>query len=217
MLGLQIDRDDLCIRGRHRTMLRLAVALVSASLSFGCASGDDRWVNQCDLSEREVLARVDLKQVMDALVTGLCPSVAGNKPRFAVLQTDDSPLLVTDVVNIQTLVAGPMGLALGDVLKASVYDVCRVPIRQVENVRDFRLNSGGFSGLSRDPERIREPDFMASDAIVATFSQQPRKLTLVGKRIVVNESTIVAVSTKTVTWSCIRSHSGSREIMWETK
>jgi hypothetical protein len=198
-------------------MLRLAAAFVVASLSFGCASGDDRWVDQCALSEREILARVDLKQVMDSLVMGLCPSGAGNKPIFAALQPDDSPLLVTDVVNIQTFVAGPMGLALGDVLKGSVYDVCRVPIRQVENVRDFRLNSSGFSGLSRDPERIREPDFLASDAIVATFSHQPRKLTLVGKRIVVNESTIVAVSTKTVTWSCTRSHSGSREIMWEAK
>jgi hypothetical protein len=198
-------------------MLRLAAAFIAASLSFGCASGDDRWVDQCAPSEREVLARVDLKRVMDSLVMGLCPSGTGIKPIFAALQSDDSPLLVTDVVNIQTFVAGPMGLALGDVLKGSVYDVCRVPIRQVENVRDFRLNSSGFSGLSRDPERIREPDFSASDAIVATFSHQPRKLTLVGKRIAVNESTIVAVSTKTVTWSCTRSPSGTREMMWEFK
>ena len=198
-------------------MLRLAVAFVTASLSFGCASGDDRWVNQCDLSQREILARVDLKQVMDGLVMGLCPSGSGNKPMFVALQPDDPPLLVTDVVNIQTFVAGPMGLALGDVLKGSVYDVCRVPIRQVENVRDFRLNSSGFSGLSRDPERIREPDFSASDAIVTTFSQLPKKLTLVGKRIVLNESTIVAVSTRTVTWNCHYSPSGSKEIKWEVK
>jgi len=198
-------------------MLRLTAAFVAASLLFGCAAGDDRWVNQCDLSERELLSRVDLKQVMDALVMGLCPTGAGTKAIPAVFQPDDSPLLVTDVVNIQTFVAGPLGLALGDVLKGSVYEVCRVPIRQVESVRDFRLNSLGFSGLSRDPDRIREPDFSASDAIVATFSHQPRKLTLVGKRIVVNESTIVAVSTKTVIWSCTRSHSGSREIVWEVK
>jgi len=198
-------------------MLKLSAAFVIGSLSLGCASGDDRWLNQCDLSEREVLSRVDLKQVMDSLVMGLCPSGPGSKAIFAAFQPDDSPLLVTDVVNIQSFVAGPMGLALGDVLKGSVYDVCRVPIRQVENVRDFRLNPSGFSGLSRDPERIREPNFIASDAIVTTFSHQPRKLTLVGKRIVVNESTIVAVSTKTVTWSCTRSHSGAREIMWEAK
>jgi len=165
-------------------MLRLLGSFIVASLLIGCASGNDRWVNQCDLSERDLLARLDLKQIMDSLVTGLCPSGTGNKSMFAP-QSDDLPLLVTDVVNVQTFVAGPMGLALGDVLKGSVYDICRVPIRQVENVRDFRLNASGFSGLSRDPDRIREPDFSASDSIVTTFSQQPRKLTLVGKRIVV--------------------------------
>ena len=198
-------------------MLRLSAAFVIVSLSLGCASGDDRWVDQCALSEREVLARVDLKQVMDSLVMGLCPSGPGSKAISVAFQPDDSPLLVTDVVNIQSFVAGPMGLALGDVLKGSVYDVCRVPIRQVENVRDFRLNPSGFSGLSRDPDRIREPSFIASDAIVTTFSHQPRKLTLVGKRIAVNESIIVAVATKTVTWNCTRSPSGSREIRWEAK
>jgi hypothetical protein len=198
-------------------MLRLSAAFVIVSLSLGCASGDDRWLDQCALSEREVLARVDLKQVMDSLVMGLCPSGPGSKAISVAFQPDDSPLLVTDVVNIQSFVAGPMGLALGEVLKGSVYDVCRVPIRQVENVRDFRLNPSGFSGLSRDPDRIREPSFIASDAIVTTFSHQPRKLTLVGKRIAVNESTIVAVATKTVTWSCTRSPSGTREMMWEFK
>jgi hypothetical protein len=198
-------------------MLKLSSAFVIASLSLGCASGDDRWVDQCALSEREILARVDLKQVTDSLVLGLCPSGPGSKAISVAFQPDDSPLLVTDVVNIQSFVAGPMGLALGEVLKGSVYDVCRVPIRQVENVRDFRLNPSGFSGLSRDPDRIREPSFIASDAIVTTFSHQPRKLTLVGKRIAVNESTIVAVATKTVTWNCTRSPSGSREIRWEAK
>jgi len=198
-------------------MLKLSAAFVIASLSLGCASGDDRWLDQCALSEREVLARVDLKQVMHSLVMGLCPSGPGSKAISVAFQPDDPPLLVTDVVNIQSFVAGPMGLALGDVLKGSVYDVCRVPIRQVENVRDFRLNPSGFSGLSRDPDRIREPSFIASDAIVTTFSHQPRKLTLVGKRIAVNESTIVAVATKTVTWNCTRSPSGSREIRWEAK
>ena len=198
-------------------MLKLSSAFVIASLSLGCASGDDRWVDQCALSEREILARVDLKQVTDSLVLGLCPSGPGSKAISVAFQPDDSPLLVTDVVNIQSFVAGPMGLALGEVLKGSVYDVCRVPIRQVENVRDFRLNPSGFSGLSRDPDRIREPSFIASDAIVTTFSHQPRKLTLVGKRIAVNESTLVAVATKTVTWNCTRSPSGSREIRWEAK
>jgi hypothetical protein len=197
-------------------MSRSKILILFAALMGGCASGDDRWKDQCDLNERELLARLDFKQITDSLVVGLCPPGAGKRPLSGPL-LDDSPILVTDVVNVQTFVAGPLGMALGDVLKGSVYDVCRVPIRQVENVRDFKLNASGFSGLSRDPGRIRETEFSASDSIVTTFSYQPRKITLVGKRIVLDDSTIVAVSTKTVTWSCARSYTGSKEVHWEVK
>jgi len=110
-----------------------------------------------------------------------------------------------------------LGLALGEILKGSVHDVCRVPIRQVEAIRDFQLNGGGLHGLTRDPQRIRDPQFVASESIVTTFSYQPRKLTLVGKRIMLDDSAIVAVSTKTVLWSCNRSPSGERDFRWEVQ
>lgn len=196
-------------------MVRFGSLILLGGLLSGCATEDDRWRDQCDLSDRELLARLDLKQITDSLVSPLCPPFDKNKS--LVNYQPEDPILVADVVNVQTLTAGTLGLALGEILKGSVYDVCRVPIRQVENIRDFRLNGGGFYGLTRDPDRIRDPQFTASDSIVTTFSYQPRKLTLVGKRIVLDDSAIVAVSTKTVLWSCSRSISGERDFRWEVR
>jgi len=194
-------------------MARFGILVLLSSLLLGCATEEDRWRNRCDLSDRELLARLDLKKITDSLVVTLCPAF-DKKKTVANYQPEDS-LLVADVVNVQTLTAGTLGLALGEILKGSVYDVCRVPIRQVETIRDFQLNGGGFHGLTRDPERIRDPQFVASDSIVTTFSYQPRKLTLVGKRIILDDSAIVAVSTKTVVWSCSRSLSGERDFRWQ--
>jgi FlgO protein len=196
-------------------MSRLGVWILFLSVLSGCATEPDAWRERCDLSDRELLARLDLKVITDSLVSGLCPTSDKSRPLINY-QPEDS-ILVTDVVNVQTLVAGTLGLALGDILKGSVHDVCRVPVRQVENVRDFRLNGGGFQGLSRDPERIRDPQFTAPESIVTTFSYQPGKLTLVGKRIVLDDSAVVAITTRTVVWSCSRSLSGSKEFSWDLK
>jgi hypothetical protein len=181
-------------------MLKFGFVMLLGGLLYGCAVDYDRSLNQCRLSDRELLSRVDLKQVTDSLVVGVCPPF--DRQRTVFNYQPDDPILVTDVVNIQTLNTGTLGLALGEVLKSSVHDVCRVPIRQVENGRDFRLNVSGFVGLTRDVEKIRESQFTAPDAIVTTYSYQPQKLTLVSKRIVLDDSAIVAVSTKTVIWSC---------------
>jgi hypothetical protein len=189
--------------------------MLLGGLLLGCATEEDRWRDQCDLSDRELLARLDLKKITDSLVVTLCP--AFDKRKTTVNYQPEDSILVADVVNVQTLTAGTLGLALGEILKGSVHDVCRVPIRQVETIRDFQLNGSGFYGLTRDPERIRDPQFIASDSIVTTFSYQPRKLTLVGKRIILDDSAIVAVSTKTVLWSCNRSFSGERDFRWEIR
>jgi hypothetical protein len=196
-------------------MARFGILLLLGSLLLGCATEEDRWRNRCDLSDRELLARLDLKRITDSLVVTLCPDA--DKKKTIVNYQPEDPILVADVVNVQTLAAGTLGLALGEILKGSVHDVCRVPIRQVEAIRDFQLNGGGLHGLTRDPQRIRDPQFVASESIVTTFSYQPRKLTLVGKRIMLDDSAIVAVSTKTVLWSCNRSFSGERDFRWEVQ
>jgi hypothetical protein len=189
--------------------------MLLGGLLLGCATEEDRWRHQCDLSDRELLASLDLKKITDSLVVTLCPAL--DKRKTTVNYQPEDSILVADVVNVQTLTAGTFGLALGEILKASVHDVCRVPIRQVEAIRDFQLNGSGFYGLTRDPGRIRDPQFIASDSIVTTFSYQPRKLTLVGKRIILDDSAIVAVSAKTVLWSCNRSLSGERDFRWEIR
>lgn len=196
-------------------MTRLGVLFLLACVLSGCATEDLRSQGQCRLSDRELLSKVDFKQVTDSLVVGVCPPFDKKKTVFNYQPED--PILVADVVNIQTLSAGTLGLALGEILKSSVHDVCRVPIRQVENSRDYRLSGNGLNGLSRDPAQIREAEFTATDSIVTTYSTQPQKLTLVSKRIVLNDSAIVAVSTKTVHWSCGRSASGETDFRWETR
>jgi len=88
-------------------MARFGILLLLGSLLLGCATEEDRWRNRCDLSDRELLARLDLKRITDSLVVTLCPGA--DKRKTTVNYQPEDSILVADVVNVQTLAAGTLG------------------------------------------------------------------------------------------------------------
>ena len=179
----------------RRILLRGFVGLVGIAL-LGCAGPRQLTTEQCGLYTNDVLARLDTRRLSDELVAGLCPvadDVSG-PPLEAVV--------VPDLVDVQSLQPNRLGRAMGELLRASVHKICRVPIRQVELSRNFRLNSQGLTALSRNDLEVRDAHFPASVAIIGTYHLQNEKLTLVGRRIDIETSTILAVSTVEASWRC---------------
>lgn len=184
---------------------RLAVLGLAAALLAGCAS--ERPLYECNVGASDALAQVDMRQLIDGLVAGLCPPEPpeADAPREAVV--------VPDLVDVQTLQPGRIGVALGDLFRASVASQCRVPVRQVELSRHFRLNSAGLIALSRNQSEVRQAEFPASTAMVATYHLEGSRITLVGRRIDIASSTYLAASSREASWSCSGQAFGAKRLV----
>ena len=171
------------------------VGLAGVAL-LGCGGPRQLATEQCGLYTNDVLARLDTRRLSDEMVAGLCPVV--DDLRVPPIEA----VVVPDLVDVQTLQPNRLGKSMGELFRASIHKICRVPIRQVELSRNFRLNSQGLTALSRNDLEVRDPQFPASVAIIGTYHLQNEKLTLVGRRIDIETSTILAVSTVEAVWRC---------------
>ncbi len=186
-------------------------AVASLLLLAGCASTVP--VAKCQVSGRDILSRLETRQVVDELVAGICPS---DPQSLAFLPRSDA-VIVPDFVDVHTLQPDRMGVALGDVFRASVFNVCKVPIRQAELSRNFKLTPGGLTALTRNPAEVREKDFPASMAMIGTYNLDGNKLTLVARRVDLESSVFLAVSSKEVTWSCESPTFGDNRLVFQVK
>jgi len=186
-------------------------AAVAALWLAGCASTVP--VAKCQVSSRDILSRLDTRQIVDELVAGICPS---DPQALAFLPRSDA-VIVPDLVDVHTLQPDRMGVALGDVFRASVFNVCKVPIRQAELSRNFKLTPGGLTALTRNPAEVREKNFPASTAMIGTYNLDGNKLTLVARRVDLENSVFLAVSSKEVTWSCESPTFGDNRLVFQVK
>ena len=187
-------------------------AAVASLLLAGCASSVP--MTKCQVSSRDILSRLDTRQVVDELVAGICP---GDLQAQNFLQRQPDAVIVPDFVDVHTLQPDRMGVALGDVFRASVFNVCKVPIRQAELSRNFKLTPGGLTALTRNPAEVREKDFPASMAMIGTYNLDGNKLTLVARRVDLESSVFLAVSSKEVTWSCESPAFGDNRVVFQVK
>ncbi len=184
---------------------------VAALLLAGCASTVP--VTKCQVAARDILPHIDTRQVVDELVAGICPP-ASSFDEF--LQRRDA-VVVPDFVDVQTLQPDRMGVALGDIFRASIFNLCKVPLRQAELSRNFRLNPGGLTALTRNPNELRERDFPASVAMIGTYNLDGNKLILVARRVDLESATFLAVASKEVSWSCESPSFGDNRLVFKVR
>ena len=96
-------------------------------------------------------------------------------------------MVVPDFVGVQTLQPDRMGVALGDIFLASIFNRCKVPLRQAGLSRNFRLNLDG------------------------------NKLTLVARRVDLESATFLAVASKEVSWSCESPAFGENRLVFKIR
>jgi hypothetical protein len=194
----------------------LALGLSCLALA-GCASSSLP-LSKCQASSREILPRIDARKVIDELVVGICPSAPAFDSLLPLREGEGKDaVVVPDFVDVHTLQPDRMGVALGDLFRASIFNICRVPIRQAELSRNFRLNPGGLTALTRNPAEVREKAFPASVAMIGTYNLDGNKLTLIARRVDVETATFMAVVSKEVSWSCQSATFGDNQLVIQVK
>jgi hypothetical protein len=182
-------------------------------LLASCASSSNQQLDRCTLSRADIYSRVDTRKVIDELVRGLCQP-SGKNVDISQLQPEEA-VLIPDVVDVQNLRPESLGLALGDLFRSSVSNICRLPIRQVDLSRDLKLNRDGAVALTREASLAKQQEFKAQNAYIVTYNPQPTKLTLVARNVSLDTATIVGVSIKEVSWTCTTTPTGSTNFSWK--
>jgi len=180
-------------------LLRNFLFLCLSSFLFGCASlGGVNISDKCAISKNELLGRIDLRKVTQMLATDLCdPSIAV----ISMYRPEDA-ILVPDVLDVQTYKPEKLGIHLGDLLRANINSICKYPVRQLDLSGQIKLNEEGLVALTREAAKTAQSSVPALTAILVTYSMQPNKMTLVGRTVHLDTSTIVSSSTREVVWGC---------------
>jgi len=127
--------------------------------------------------------------------------------RLAAAQPGDvtsstSAYIIPDMVDVQSYVPGAMGISMGELLRVSVFNVCNVPVRQVEVSSAIKFDANGMVILSRDLNQLRQRAFPAETAVIGTYHLQRNKLTVVVRRVSLENSLISAIATREARWRC---------------
>jgi hypothetical protein len=189
----------------HLPTIALAVVLT------GCASTDTP-PERCSLSRSDIYSRIDTRKVIDEVARGLCRS-PDQHVDIGRLPAEEA-ILIPDVLDVQSLRPESLGLALGELFRSSVSNICKLPIRQVELSRDLKLSRDGIVALTREAALAKQQEFKAQNAFIVTYSAQPTKLTLVARNVSLDTATIVGITTKEVSWTCQTNPSGGTQFSW---
>ena len=174
---------------------------VSTSILCGCSSTIHEPVTKCWMDKREVLSRLDLKSVFDDAAKSLCSEDVADT---------SVPLLVSDLVEIQSYKTDSIGILMGEYFRGSLIKACKQKITQADLSRDFKLNSQGLTALTRDPTLVRIPEISSNHAMVGIYDWQNNKLVLMLRQISLESSTVKQLVTKEITWRCENSALGTR-------
>lgn len=162
----------------------------------------------CHIDETELIGKVDSRDLALQLSEGLCPvgkaTDRGDEPTAL--------LVVSDPVDVQSYLPGPLGRAFGDVFRAAVFQRCQVPIRQIELGRDVSLTQQGITALTRDLREVRGTTFQAREAIITTYSLNRGRLTLVARRLELSQAAITGMNTRELSWQCEQNLMGTTSV-----
>lgn len=181
---------------------------------MGCAAQPGKVAGHCAMATDRIISRIDLKQMMDEISIEVCQIAAGVAPDH---YRSSYPLLVPDVVDVQTYQPHAFGLAASEIFRESLHRNCRTPIKQVEMARDFSLTAEGLMALSRDSSVLREQSAALPVAMVATYSLAADRLTVVARAVRITDSVITHMALREVQWRCTPLLTGETDINFTMK
>jgi hypothetical protein len=160
-------------------------------------------------SLQSLLDTTDLKQLFQGISTEFCPANCregsqGNLRSADCREENHGPtLLVTDFVDLQTLVPNDSGLLMGEVMRTSLNNVCNYDVLQGEFARYFTLSDLGLMVLTRRASEIKNNAFEERDAIVGTYSYlNNNKVMIFVRRINTRTGKVARMVSRELDYSC---------------
>lgn len=182
--------------------LSFLLTLLSLLLISSCASTvtETTGLFRCkdftynDTLQAEILAKLDLQDLFHQIAQEICHEDS---------LCHEDVVLVTDTVEIKSLVPKRGGLFLSELMRNSVKNHCCYRIMQAEFGRYFKLDARGLVSLTRDASEIKNQDFPFTFAIVTTYSLTRDRLYIFARKINVRTGQIVRFIGRDVAFQCI--------------
>ena len=182
------------LRSGARSMTSLALLVMLC----GCSLTSEVPLADCELGRNNVVPKIDLFEFVNTSMQGICDDAA------SWARDPPVPVLVPDVVDIQTLEPGSLGISLGELIRTKTLNYCKVPVRQVEASQQVRLNETGLTILSRNLQGGQSKTLAGDMAIIGTYTIERGRLTLTLRRLRMEDSTIEAIRSTSVSWACMK-------------
>ncbi len=154
-------------------------------------------IEQCGMTQDDAFNAVDSRKLTAEIARELCLT-----PGQELASANSPALVIPDLVNLQTFRPEALGIGLGEVLRANIFNICKVPVRQVELARSFKLDPDGLVALSRDLNQVKDKTIPAQSAIIGTYNLQRNKMTVVVRKLSLESSLVESIVTKEVRWRC---------------
>ena len=155
-------------------------------------------LSDCDVSRADVNSKLDLRRFVEATMVDICPT------KSLLSESSDAVSIVPDVVDIQSLEPGALGIALGEMMRTEVFNRCGIPIRQVEISQQVRLNLSGLTMMSRDADRALLKSIPAESAFVGAYNLERNRLRLTVRHLRLSDSVIQRITSRELKWECAK-------------
>lgn len=176
----------------------------------GCAS--DVPLAKCTTNPDNIISQIDTQKLVSDLALSLCPLKSSDLKN---INDAIDPVVIPDFVDVHTHQPKRAGILLGELFRSGVFNVCKVPVKQIDLSKNFKLNPNGLIALSRNPTEVRQQDFQASTALIGTYDLTGNKLTLVVRWLDIESANFHSIKTKQVIWSCEEAFNGVRKLSFK--
>ena len=198
-------------------LLALVAAVLMQTLT-GCALHTEPYYGaSCYKSLPVLLDATDLKALFQDIAAELCvdtctdctPLVSTGKRTAPVCASTNEAqrltVLVTDFADLQTFIPNQPGILMGELMRASLNQVCCYKIIQAEFAKYFKLSENGLVVLTRNATEIKKDEYSRSEAIVGTYSYlNNNKVIIFVRKINMETGKISKMVTREVSYSCLR-------------
>ncbi|CAH2032627.1 FlgO family outer membrane protein [Trichlorobacter ammonificans] len=184
---------------------RVIAVLLCCSLLTGCIAGLQGPCSGKPLPQ--LLDATDLKPLFLDMARELCMDQpgggSGKEQACRHDATGRQTVLVTDFVDLRTLVPEQSGLLMGELMRGSLNQACCYGIVQAEFGKHFKLSDSGLISLTRRVKEIGKDDYMQPEAIVGTYSHLNNgKVLLFVRRIDTASGHVVKMVTRELDYAC---------------
>ncbi len=200
-------------------MIRNCIVVIVCSVLFftlmGCLATQEGYVRCYGKTLPVLLDSTDLKALFGDIAAELCIDTCSD----SVTRIPDDKgaahnctnrdeinrqtVLVTDFADIQTYIPNQSGILMGELMRASLNNVCCYKIVQAEFAKYFKLSENGLVVLTRKANEIKKEEYVQPEVVVGTYNYlSNNKVVIFVRRIDMQTGKISRIVTRELDYSC---------------